>query len=913
MSGISTNVGLMSGLNTSELIGQLMAIERVPIRQLENRITIETDRQTAISDISAKVLLMQATANSLGQESLFKSVTAASSNESLLKATVTGEPATGAYSFTPARMATAQQVISQGFVNPESSTVGAGTITIGAAGSQVNRATTLESLNGFAGVQQGSINITQADGTSAVIDLSSTVNINEVVDRINSNGTLSVSASVVDNHIQLTDNSGGAGTLTVQDVGLGSTATSLGLTSLSASGNTYAGTDINFIGSSTLLSALNDGLGVDTSQGVPELTITTNDGTFNINLDNVSTVGQLAELIDTETAGAVALTMQGNRLALTDTNGGTGITVSSASGTTAAEDLGLAGTTAGDTLTGGRVLADINDSLLSSLNGGSGVAGGSISITDRSGNTSTIDLTGAESLNDIIDAINNDATLNVTARVADNGTSLVLSDTTGTGSLVVQDVDSTTAADLGIETAGFSGPEFQGTSIARQFVSESTQLSTLNGGQGVFAGQFRITDANGVSAVVDISQASDDTLGDVIRDINSRPTQITARINDTGDGIVLEDTSGGAGTLRVDEVNGGTTAADLNILGSAPQTDPTRIDGSFTTSIEVLADDSLQDVVDKITASGARVNASIVNVGGATPYRLNLTSSRSGAAGAMVIDTGSTSLNFSTIQQAQDAVLTMGGSDNPIVMTSADNTFEEVVDGMSLEIGGTSSAPVTVAVQSDRSKVGDFLKKFVDSYNEVAKAIRDATKYNAEEEQRGLLMGDSAILRTERTMRNMVMHRFGDLAGSIKSLRTLGIEFTQTGTITFDRSTFDQAMATNPDDVERFFLAESQTDDDGNVTSEGGFAEYLKEFVEKLTDSKDGVLTRRSQSYANTVEQYNERIATLEERMVAKESSLRRQFTNLEMVLARLQDQQTAIANFPTWQFSNGNNNRQGQ
>ncbi len=913
MSGISTNVGLMSGLNTSELIGQLMEIERVPIGQLEDRITVETDRQAAVSDISAKILLMQTTANTLGQESLFKSVTAASSNESLIKASVTGEPATGAYSFTPARMATAQQVTSQGFVNPESSTVGAGTITIGAAGSQVNRATTLESLNGFAGVQQGSINITQADGTSAVVDLSSVVNINEVVDRINSNGSLSVTASVVDNHIQLTDNSGGAGTLSVQDAGPGTTATSLGLTSLSATGNTYAGSDINFIGASTLLSALNDGLGVDTSQGVPELTVTTDDGTFNINLDNVSTVGQLAELIDTETAGAVALTMQGDRLALTDTNGGTGITVASASGTTAAEDLGLAGTTAGDTLTGGRVLADINDSLLSSLNGGSGVAGGSISITDRSGNTSTIDLAGAESLNDVIDAINNDATLNVTARVADNGTSLVLSDTTGTGSLVVQDVDSTTAADLGIETAGFSGAEFEGTSIARQFVSESTQLSTLNGGQGVDAGQFRVTDANGVSAVVDISQATDDTLGDVIRDINSRPTQITARINDTGDGIVLEDTSGGAGTLRVDEVNGGTTAADLNILGSAPQTDPTRIDGSFATSIEVLADDSLQDVVDKITASGARVNASIVNVGGATPYRLNLTSSRSGAAGAMVIDTGGTSLNFSTIQQAQDAVLTMGGADNPIVMTSADNTFDDVVDGMSLEIGGTSSTPVTVSVQSDRSKVGDYLKKFVDSYNEIAKAIKDVTKYDAEEEERGLLMGDSAILRTERAMRNMVMHRFGDMAGSVKSLKTLGIDFTQTGTITFDRAKFDQAMATNPADVERFFLAESQTDDNDNVTSEGGFAESLENFVEKLTDSKDGVLTRRSQSYANTVEQYNERIATLEKRMVAKESSLRRQFTNLEMVLARLQDQQKAIANFPTWQFNNGNSGGQGQ
>ena len=66
-----------------------------------------------------------------------------------------------------------------------------------------------------------------------------------------------------------------------------------------------------------------------------------------------------------------------------------------------------------------------------------------------------------------------------------------------------------------------------------------------------------------------IAQGNETTIGDVLQEINSRGLAVTATINATGDGILLTDTGGGPDLLTVAEVDNGTIAAGLGILGSA--------------------------------------------------------------------------------------------------------------------------------------------------------------------------------------------------------------------------------------------------------------------------------------------------------------------------------------------------------
>lgn len=113
---------------------------------------------------------------------------------------------------------------------------------------------------------------------------------------------------------------------------------------------------------------------------------------------------------------------------------------------------------------------------LTSLNGGSGVASGSIQITDKSGHTATISLANAKTVDDVIKTINNASTIKVNAKVGSDGKSLVIEDkSSGGGNLTIAESGSTTAANLGI-LGTTAGTAFAGSAIANPGTMNLTQL-----------------------------------------------------------------------------------------------------------------------------------------------------------------------------------------------------------------------------------------------------------------------------------------------------------------------------------------------------------------------------------------------------------------------------------------------------
>lgn len=96
-------------------------------------------------------------------------------------------------------------------------------------------------------------------------------------------------------------------------------------------------------------------------------------------------------------------------------------------------------------------------------------------------------------------------------------------------------------------------------------LAHSASLDSLNQGRGVQAGSIRISDRSGQSAEIDLSQAKN--IDDVINTIN-QTSGLGIRATTVGDQIRLTDTTGSTShNLRVDEVGGGETAADLGLRG----------------------------------------------------------------------------------------------------------------------------------------------------------------------------------------------------------------------------------------------------------------------------------------------------------------------------------------------------------
>lgn len=93
-------------------------------------------------------------------------------------------------------------------------------------------------------------------------------------------------------------------------------------------------------------------------------------------------------------------------------------------------------------------------------------------------------------------------------------------------------------------------------------VTLSTELSALNVGEGVSPGSIDVTGSVG-SVRIDLRIAR--TVSDVIDLVNAQSavTGVTAALNGAGNGLALTDV--GAGTITVQEVLNGSTAADLGI------------------------------------------------------------------------------------------------------------------------------------------------------------------------------------------------------------------------------------------------------------------------------------------------------------------------------------------------------------
>ncbi len=1000
MSSISIGTGLVSGLPINDLVDSLISIQQRPITQLQTRLQGITGRRTALIQLSAQLLSVQNSATRLKSTDFFRRTQAASSNSSALIASAGANTTPGQYTFTVRSLASSQQLLSSGFATTNTSPVGAGVLTFEGAQGLLNRSTPLALLNGEEGVQRGKIRVTDRSGTSAVIDLTTASTIDDVVNLINGQDGVQVSAKIVGDHLVLSDETGlSSGSLTIAEVGGGHAASDLGILGASATG-TLTGTDLISLTSGTRLSQLNDGNGVRRLHGQPDFSATLADGTSlsfdlsdrlsldtplstlnrgggvfagsihvtnragqqaDVDLSGAQTLGDVKTAIESAVSG-ISVNISGSQLSLVDSSATTGSTkieevgtgqtaanlgllasstsgsitgkdiyfvdtlgdlvrvinsrsgnngkltaalssggfgieltdhtsgansfqLTALGGSKALDDLGLTGVPVGPTIQSRRLIAGLNTTLLRSLNGGAGVQLGQVQLTDRSGATSVVDLAGAQTLKDVLDAINAAPTA-IQASISTSGLGINLTDSSGgSGNLIVADVTGTTAADLHIAVNSAASKAASG-NLQKQYLSAATLLGDLNDGRGIVRGSFRITNSQGASAVVDLSQGNEKTLQDVIDEINSRGISITARINDNGDGLLIQDAAGGPGKLTIAE-SGGSTAQSLGILGSAAD-GQNYVDGSRETRITVSAGDTLDSLLAKIKSSRASVSATIINDrSGSRPYRLSLTASQSGRVGAVAIDTGSTDLTFDTLVEARDAAVIFGPSDaaTPLVITSSTNTITDAVNGLRLDLVGTSATPVTISVTQDVDSLLNDFSALVNSINSVIKSIDDASKFDPETSTRGILFGDSTARRIRDRLIGIANKSAAGLNPTLSRLSQIGVNLTGGSSFNLDEEKFREAFARDPAGVEALF-----------TTTETGFGPVIEQTLKQLTDTDTGAIPLQDQSLKSSQDLLNNRITQMQSLVEKHRQRLLAQFSATESIIAKLQSQQSSLS-----------------
>ncbi len=555
------------------------------------------------------------------------------------------------------------------------------------------------------------------------------------------------------------------------------------------------------------------------------------------------------------------------------------------------EDLGLTTTSASGVIAGTHLLAGLSSTLLKDLKGGAGVSGlGHLNVTDRNGITANVDLSQAQSVDDVITAINAGGNgVKASVNAARNG--IQLTDTTGaTGSnLVVATADASQSAEqLGL-VVNSAANSFNSGDLGRKTVNENTLLASLIGGSGVGAGNFTITDSNGRSARVTVdSQVL--TIGDLIQAIDNTGLQVQAAVNSTGDGIVITDTAHASGALQVQEGNS-TTAASLHILGAATTAtvagQPTQsIDGSTTYHLALSSTDTLQSLVQKINNLNSGATAAESNSGSlVNPFRLTLTSKSTGAASQLLFDTSQTSFHLQEIAKGQDALLLTGAAGaGGFVASSATNRFNSVLPGAALTAVATTAAPVTLSIAGSTSGLSTAIKTLVDTYNTLHATIAADTSFNSTTNTGALLQGDGAVLQVDSNLSRLLSSQlFGN--GAVDSLSALGVSYNQDGTLSVNDAQLQNAVANNPSAVRQFF-----------ATSGTGLSDKLSGVIDQLSGPGHSLLVDRLTALNSTITSNQTRITTLAARLTADQTRLTAEFNNMEVVVSRLQSNLSALS-----------------
>ena len=231
--------------------------------------------------------------------------------------------------------------------------------------------------------------------------------------------------------------------------------------------------------------------------------------------------------------------------------------------------------------------------------------------------------------------------------------------------------------------------------------------------------------------------------------------------------------------------------------------------GTDTYDIAVTSSTTLDELKNMINEkAGTKMTATILNVGGANPYKLVIKSNTTGADNAITLSaTGSalTDLGLDQIgnhlKKAQDASFVFNG----VIVSRSKNTIDDLIVGTSITLNKEHKDVgdnTTVAITQDWTNVTNNLKSLVTSYNDLMAQLKTATAYDTTAKTAGTFQGVTQINTLSTDIRKQILSI--DTQG--RALSDYGISMNTEGKLEFNATTFNAKVAESPANVEDYFL-----------------------------------------------------------------------------------------------------------
>lgn len=313
------------------------------------------------------------------------------------------------------------------------------------------------------------------------------------------------------------------------------------------------------------------------------------------------------------------------------------------------------------------------------------------------------------------------------------------------------------------------------------------------------------------------------------------------------------------------------------------------------TAITVETGDTLATIVDKINAANSGdtttgVSATLINDGTANGFRMVLTGKDASTiftATATGVAADNQALTFTNPQTARQAKVIIDGL--PVV--SNNNTLKGAIGGVDLTLlkKNVSGESTALSVDVDTEGVKTKLDAFVKAYNGIITFIADQKNTS--------WANDSGMKAVKRQLQNMLVEPTGG-TGKLQRLSEIGISTNKTdGTISLDSSKLSKLISSDFAGLEKLFLGESGTK---------GINDTFVTYLDKLTDSSQGLYASRKKSTESAVKGIERNIDNMQLRLDKREASMRAQFSALETLMSSL----NSTGSYLTQQINSLNSNK---
>nr|WP_319564022.1 flagellar filament capping protein FliD [uncultured Rhodoferax sp.] len=321
--------------------------------------------------------------------------------------------------------------------------------------------------------------------------------------------------------------------------------------------------------------------------------------------------------------------------------------------------------------------------------------------------------------------------------------------------------------------------------------------------------------------------------------------------------------------------------------------------GASAVNVAITNTDTLASIASKINAANSGVTASVFNDG--TNERLLMQSKNTGAAAGFRVQSGDAALAGFVFDPENKAGQGMASSGNPVqfgqnaaaringlAVTSATNTLADNFTGVTLELQATTTtnyglgtetkAPITMVISEDVKPAVKNVSDFVDAFNKLNQTLRDLTKYDATTKVAGLFQGDSMVIGIQNVLRNMVGST--SKGATSQRLADIGLDRQLDGSLTINTAKLSVA-ANDGTSLQQLFTA-----DNGN-TMTNGFALKFSTLGQGVA-ATGGSLYNKAASLQNLLDKNSQDQTKLNARVASFEARLRKQYSDLDVQMAKL-------------------------